>query len=99
MRIACQMQMQQKVQQEAMHPMQMHIFLPSTLMGVPKPYETSKKSLTAGTEEWEHLNQEARAAQALFMHTGRMGETQMVLTQPGQATGITELPVPQIQPL
>ncbi len=92
------MQMQQKVQQQTMHPMQTCIFLPSAPMGVPEPYETSKKSLTAGTDEWECLNREVRAAQALFMHTGRMGKTQMVLMQPVQATGIAELLMLRSQP-
>ncbi len=50
-----------------------------------------------GTDEWECLNREARAAQALFMHTGRMGETQMVLTLPAQVTGIAQLLMPRIQ--
>ncbi len=93
-KMACQMQMQQQVQQQAGHPMPMHVFLPLALMGVLKPYETSQKSLSAGSQEWECLSREARAAQALYTHTGRMGETQMVLTQPVQATGIVELPVP-----
>ncbi len=72
----------------------MCIFLPLALMGVPKPNEMSQKSLNAGSQEWEHLSREARAAQALCMHIGRMGETQMVLTQPAQATRIVEPPVP-----
>ncbi len=94
MKMVCQMQMQQQVQQQARHPMPMCIFLPSAPMGVPKPYETSQKILNAGSQEWEHLSREARAAQALHMHTGRMGETQTVLMQPAQVTGIVEVPVP-----
>ncbi len=80
MNMAHQMQTQQKVQQQVGHPMQTCAFLQSAPMGVPKPYETSKKSLTVGTEEQEHLSREARAAEALFTHTGRMGETDGVDT-------------------
>ncbi len=74
------------------------IFLPSAPMGVPKLYETSQKSLNAGSQKREHLSREARAAQALYTHTGRMGQTQTVLMQPAQASGIDEQPVPQILP-
>ncbi len=98
MKMVCQMQMQQQVQQQAGHPMLMCVFLPSASMGVLKPYKTSQKSLNAGSQEWEHLSREVRAVQALYTYTGRMGETQMVLMQPAQATGIAELPVPQILP-
>ncbi len=97
MKVARQMQTQQRVQQQAMHLAQTRVFLPSMLAGIPKPFETTKKSLAAGNDEWECLNREARAAQALFMHTGRMGETQMVLMQPAQATEIAEPPMPWIQ--
>ncbi len=97
-KVACQIQMQQRVQQQAMHLAQTRIFLLSAPMGTPKLYETSKKSLAGGTDEWERLNREARATQALFTHTGKMGETQMVLTQPAQATRIVEPPMPRIQP-
>ncbi len=79
--------------------MLMRVFLPSAPMGVLKLYETSQKSLNVGSQERKHLSREARAAQALYMHTRRMGQTQMVLTQPAQATGIAEPPVPQILPL
>ncbi len=96
-KVAHQMQTQQRVQQQAMHLAQMRVFLPSVPMGTPKLYETSKKSLATGTDERECLNWEARAAQVLFMHTRRMGKTQMVLVQPAQATGIVEPPVPWIQ--
>ncbi len=98
LKMACRIQMQQRVQQQAMHPAQMCIFLLSAPAGTPKPFETSKKSLAAGNDEWEHLNQEARAAQVLFTHVGRLGETQVVLTQPAWATGIVEPPMPRIQP-
>ncbi len=54
-KVAHQMQMQQKVQQQAMHLVQTRVFLPSAPMGILKPYKTSK-SLAAGTDEWEHLN-------------------------------------------
>ncbi len=78
---------QMQVQQQAGHPMPMRIFLPSAPMGVPKLYQTSQKSLNMGSQE-----------RVLYTHTGRMGQTQTVLMQPVQATGITEPPVPQILP-
>ncbi len=93
-KMARQMQMQQQVQQQAGHLMPMHIFLPLAPMGVLKLYETSQKSLNAGSQEQEHLSREVRATQVLYMHTGRMGQTQMVLMQPAQATRIAEPPVP-----
>ncbi len=96
--MACQMQMQQWVQQQARHPTPMRVFLPSAPMGVLKLYETSQKSLNAGSQEREHLSREARAAQALYMHTGMMGEIQTVLMQPVQAIGIAEPPVLRILP-
>ncbi len=89
-KMACQMQVQQQVG----HPMPTCVFLPSAPMGIPKLYETSQKGLNAGIQEQQHLSREARAAQALYTHTGRMGQTQMVLTQPAQATRIAEPPVP-----
>ncbi len=89
---------QMQVQQQAGHPMPTHVFLPSAPMGVPKLYQTSQKSLNAGSQEWEHLSREARATQVLYTHTGRMGQTQTVLMQPAQVTGIAEPPVLQIQP-
>ncbi len=97
-KMARQVQMQQRVQQQAMHPAQTHVFLPSALAGTLKPLETTKKSLAVSNDEQERLNQEARAAQALFTHYGRLGETQAVLTQPAWVTRIVEPPMPWIQP-
>ncbi len=82
LKMARQIQTQQRVQQQALQPTQMRIFLPAAPAGTLKPFEITKKSLAMGNDEWEHLNQEARAAQALFMHYGQLGMTQTVLTQP-----------------
>ncbi len=77
--------------------MAMRVYLPLALMGSPKLYQMSHKSLTVLGQEWEHLGQEMRAAQAPYTHTGTMGQMQTVLMQPTQATRIIELPVPWIQ--
>ncbi len=82
LKVACQIQVQQRIQQQALQLTLACIFLPSALPGTPKPFEMTKMSLAVDNDEWEHLNQEARAAQALFMHYGQLGKTQVVLMQP-----------------
>ncbi len=91
--MAHQMQTQQRIQQQALQLVPVHVFLPSVPAGTPKPFEMTKKSLAVGIDEREHLSQETRAAQALFMQYGQLGMAQAVLTQPAQATGIAEPPM------
>ncbi len=50
-----------------------------------------------GNNEWEWLNQETRAGQALFTESGLMGTTRVVLMQPAQLTGIAKPLMPWIQ--
>ncbi len=95
---AHQIQAQQRIQQQALQPAPVRVFLLSAPAGTPKPFEMTKKSLAAGIDEWEHLNQETRAAQALFTQYGQLGMAQAVLMQPVQVTGIVEPPMPWIRP-
>ncbi len=94
---AHQIQVQQRIQQQALQPAPAHVSLLSALAGTPKSFETTKKSLAAGNDEWEHLNQEMRAGQALFTEYGLLGTSRAMLTQPAQPTGIAELLVPWIR--
>ncbi len=95
--MACQIQIQQKIQQQVLQLPPACNFLPSAPAGNLRPFEMTKKSLTAGNEEQERLNQETRAGQALFTEEGWMGMTRVVLTLPAQLTGIAEPLVPRIQ--
>ncbi len=96
--MAHQIQTQQKLQQQALQPTPAHIFLPSAPAGAPKSFEMTKRSVAAGNDERERLNQEMRAGQALFTeYGGVLGMTRAVLMQPAQLTGITEPLVPRIQ--
>ncbi len=78
--------------QQAGHLMLVHIYLPSALVGGTKLYQMSKKSLESLSQEWERLGRETRAAQVLYASMGLLGQQQMVLMQPTQASGIAELP-------
>ncbi len=69
-KVARQVQAQQRIQQQALQPTPACIFLLSVLAGTPKPFEMTKKSLAVGVDERKHLNQETRAAQALFTEYG-----------------------------
>ncbi len=89
---------QMMVQQQAGQPLQTLVYLPSVPTGM-KPYQMSKKNIDALSQEQDHLGRETRAAQALYTTTGMHGQQMSVLMQPVQASRITTLAVPQIQPL
>ncbi len=94
-KVVQQIQVQQRIQQQALQPAPGRVILPSALAGAPRPFKTTKRSLAAGSDEREHLNREMRASQALFTEHGRIvGMTRAVLTQPAQPSGIAEPLVP-----
>ncbi len=67
-------------------------------MGAPRSFEMTRKSVALGNDEWERLDWEARASQALFTQFGEItGPTQVVLMQPAHLSGIDEPKVPRIQ--
>ncbi len=69
--------------------------MPSAPAVVPRPFETTKRSLTAGHDEQEWLNWEMRAGQALFTeYGGVMGMMWVVLMQPMQLSGVAKPLVP-----
>ncbi len=97
-KVARQIQVQHKLQQQALQPPPACVFLPSALVGAPRPFEMTKRSMMAGNDKQERLNQETRAGQALFTEFGRiLGMMRAVLMQPTQPSGINELRVPRIQ--
>ncbi len=97
-KVAQQIQVQHRLSQQALQPALVHIFLPSAPVGAPRSFETTKKSIAKRNDEWECLNQENRAGQALFTQfEGIAGMTRVVLTQPARPSGIDEPRVPRIQ--
>ncbi len=69
-KVARQIQVQQRIQQQALQLAPMHIFLPSTPAGAPRPYEMTKRSVAVGNDEWEHLNQKMRVVHQAQWNTG-----------------------------
>ncbi|MCP4539093.1 MAG: hypothetical protein GY832_18310, partial [Chloroflexi bacterium] len=67
-------------------------------MGALRAFETTKRSLALGNNEWARLDRETRAGEVLYTQHGEVpGTTQVVLQQPVQPTGNNEPRVPQIQ--
>ncbi len=67
-------------------------------MGAPRPFEMTKRSVAAGSNEWERLEWENRAGQELFTQSsGISGMTRVVLMQLAQLLGINESVVPRFQ--
>ncbi len=77
-----QVQVQHRLSQQALQLAPACVFLPSALVGAPRPFEMTKKSVAMGNDEWEHLDRETRASQALFTQFGSItGTTRVVLMQ------------------
>ncbi len=89
-----------QLSQEDLQPLPMRLFLPSALMGAPRPPENTQRSLNQARAEREMLEQEVRDSDALFTIPGNTpGEDRAMLQQPVQPTGRTDEPlVPRIQP-
>ncbi len=88
---------QMMVQHQARQPMPSRVYLPSALTGV-MHYQTLKKNIDSLSQEWDHLDGEARATQALYTATGAHGQQMSVLVQPAQTSGIAAPAVLQVQP-
>ncbi len=81
-KVARQVQVQHRLSQQALQLAPACIFLPSALVGAPRPFEMTKKSVAMGNDEWERLDWETRASQALFTQLdGIAGTTRAVLMQ------------------
>ncbi len=97
-KVVWQLQVQHHLSQQDLQPAPAHVYLPSAPMGALRSFETTKKSLALGSDEWECLNREVRAGEALYtQHGGIAGTSRAVLQQPAQPSGNDEPKVPQIQ--
>ncbi|MCP4545596.1 MAG: hypothetical protein GY835_03890, partial [bacterium] len=96
--MARQLQVQYQLSQQDLQPAPAHIYLPSALMGALRAFQTTKRSLALGNDQWARLDRETRAGEVLYMQHGEVpGTTWAVLQQPVQPTGNNEPRVPRIQ--
>ncbi len=97
-KVTRQIQVQYQLSQQDLQPAPARVCLPSAPMGAPRSFETTKRRLALGSNEWERLDREVRSSQELFtQYGGIVGTTRVVLAQPAQPSGVNEPRVPQLQ--
>ncbi|MCP4549556.1 MAG: hypothetical protein GY835_24125, partial [bacterium] len=97
-KVARQLQVQYQLSQQDLQPAPACVYLPSALMGAPRSFETTKKSLALGSDERERLDREVRAGEVLYTQHSRIaGMSRAVLQQLAQPSGNDEPKVPRIQ--